>query len=233
MEQYIGYIRRSKKEYNSNLGIEAQQAEINKYNPVHTYIELEGGTASKRKRRTVILEAIQHCKDTGYTLVIAKLDRLARDVEFTANLMNSGVKFIALDIPGANHFTIHVMAAVAEQEAKRISERVKAALAVKTIKLGWYTHKTRQGCPITDEDRRKAGMIIRQRADSNPDTIRSMNYAYRLMQTHSVDQVCEIMNKEGFKSPKGKTITPTTISRWIKQRNRLQMTAGTQHSLCS
>ena len=63
------------------------------------------------------------------TLVIAKLDRLARNVAFVANLMESGVEFVAVDNPNANRLTIHILAAVAEEEARSISTRTKAALA--------------------------------------------------------------------------------------------------------
>ena len=69
-----------------------------------------------------------HARRQGATLVIAKLDRLARNMAFTATLMESGADFVACDIPEANRLTIHILAAVAEDEARRISERTKAAL---------------------------------------------------------------------------------------------------------
>ena len=219
--QYIGYIRRSKKQQESSLGIEAQQAEIDRHtqggNLIHTYVELETGTAKGRHKRTVILQAIEHCKQSGAILIIAKLDRLARDVEFTARLMNNGVKFIACDIPGANEFTIHVMAAMAEQEAKRISERTKAALARKKGPLGWQLHKTRQGCPFTDEGRRKAGAMAKQRAKDNPNNKRAINYAKSLLKEGMpYDKIADKMILEGFESPRGTTINKTTIYRWVK-----------------
>jgi DNA invertase Pin-like site-specific DNA recombinase len=70
------------------------------------------------------------CHDHGATLIIAKLDRLARNVHFVSGLMESKVKFVACDMPEANELTIHIMAAFAEHEAKRISQRTKDALAV-------------------------------------------------------------------------------------------------------
>src|SRR4051794_41223702 len=69
------------------------------------------------------------CRRTGGTLIIAKLDRLARNVAFVSNLMESGVEFTAVDFPQANRLTVHILAAVAEHEAKAISLRTKAALA--------------------------------------------------------------------------------------------------------
>ena len=75
------------------------------------------------------LLAIAHAKRAKATLVIAKLDRLARNVHFLSGLMESGVTFVACDNPSANRLTVHILAAVADDEARRISERTKAALA--------------------------------------------------------------------------------------------------------
>jgi DNA invertase Pin-like site-specific DNA recombinase len=68
------------------------------------------------------------CKKNKAVLLIAKLDRLARNVAFISNLMESGVEFVAVDMPQANKFVVHILAAVAEQEAEAISKRTKAAL---------------------------------------------------------------------------------------------------------
>jgi Resolvase, N terminal domain len=76
-----------------------------------------------------LAEALAASRVHGAKLIIAKLDRLARDVAFVSNLMESGVDFEAVDFPQANRLTIHILAAVAEHEARMISERTKAALA--------------------------------------------------------------------------------------------------------
>ena len=90
------------------------------------FVEVESG---KRKDRPALTEALALCRLHGATLLIAKLDRLARNVLFTATLMESSVKFTAVDFPNANNLTIHILAAVAEHEAAMISARTKAALA--------------------------------------------------------------------------------------------------------
>jgi resolvase-like protein len=98
--------------------------------------EIESG---KRKDRPELKRALELCRTTGAELVIAKLDRLAHNVAFIAALMESGVSFRALDIPEANPLVLHVLAAVAEAEAKAISERTRAALAqakLRGVKLG-------------------------------------------------------------------------------------------------
>ncbi|MBB5061473.1 DNA invertase Pin-like site-specific DNA recombinase [Granulicella aggregans] len=89
-------------------------------------LEVESG---KRNDRPALAAALKLCRKHKATLVIAKLDRLARNVAFISNLMESGVEFVAVDMPQANRFVVHILAAVAEQEAEAISKRTKAALA--------------------------------------------------------------------------------------------------------
>jgi DNA invertase Pin-like site-specific DNA recombinase len=83
----------------------------------------------KRSDRPRLAEALKACRLQGAKLIIAKLDRLARNVAFISNLMESKVEFEAVDFPQANRLTIHIMAAIAEHEAKMISDRTRAALA--------------------------------------------------------------------------------------------------------
>ena len=91
-----------------------------------TYVEVESG---KRSDRPELAKALEAAKKAKATLLIAKLDRLARNVAFIANLMDAGVDFVAVDQPFASRLTLHILSAVAEDEARRISERTKAALA--------------------------------------------------------------------------------------------------------
>jgi DNA invertase Pin-like site-specific DNA recombinase len=89
-------------------------------------VEVESG---KRNDRPALAEALRLCRQQKATLVIAKLDWLARNVHFISGMMESGVEFLAVDMPSANRFVVHILAAVAEQEAEAISKRTKAALA--------------------------------------------------------------------------------------------------------
>ena len=132
MKQAIAYYRVSTREQgDSGLGLEAQQAAVrafarqNGYEIVDRYKEVETG---KRADRPQLRAAIEACRKGRAILVVAKLDRLARNVQFTAELMNSSIEFVCVDNPHATRLTIHILAAVAEDEARRISERTKAAL---------------------------------------------------------------------------------------------------------
>jgi len=129
----IGYQRVStKRQGRSGLGLEAQQVAIESYKNEHnarllaSYTEVESG---KHNDRPELARAIAHAKRSNATLVVAKLDRLSRNVAFIATLMESGCEFACCDLPVANKLTIHILAAMAEYEAKLISLRTKDALA--------------------------------------------------------------------------------------------------------
>jgi DNA invertase Pin-like site-specific DNA recombinase len=131
--RFVSYLRVStQRQGSSGLGLEAQRASVaahlngGKWELIAEIVEVESG---KRSDRPKLAEAMRLCKQRKATLIIAKLDRLARNVHFISGLMESGVEFVACDIPAANRFMLHIMAAVAEQEAEAISKRTKAALA--------------------------------------------------------------------------------------------------------
>jgi DNA invertase Pin-like site-specific DNA recombinase len=142
---YIAYYRVStQKQGRSGLGLEAQQEAVRTFlnggnwSLASEIVEVESG---KRSDRPKLAEALRLCRLHGATLIIAKLDRLARNVAFVSAIMESGVEFVAADFPQANRLTIHILAAVAEHEAKAISDRTKAALAAakaRGTKLGGY-----------------------------------------------------------------------------------------------
>jgi DNA invertase Pin-like site-specific DNA recombinase len=115
----------------AGLGFDAQQAVVKAHlgadwPPVASYTEVESG---KHNDMLQLTAALARCKCIGAVLVIAKLDRLARNVHFIGGLMKSGVEFVCAGMPTVNRRTIHVLAAVAEEEARAISSRTKAALA--------------------------------------------------------------------------------------------------------
>lgn len=140
---FISYIRVStERQGKSGLGLEAQKTVVDRFvaqsggDLLSEYVEVESG---KRNCRAELQKAIEHCKKVNATLIIAKLDRLARNVHFISGLIETGVQFRATDMPNADRFMLHVYAAMAEEEGRRISERTKAALAAakaRGVKLG-------------------------------------------------------------------------------------------------
>ena len=116
----------------SGLGLLAQQDSARRYitaNPGPVFAELTEIESGRSKDRPQLKEALRVCRVYNAKLIIARLDRLARSVSMIAGLLESDVDFIAADMPLANRFTIHILAAVAEYEARLISERTKAAFA--------------------------------------------------------------------------------------------------------
>lgn len=139
----IAYYRVStKKQGKSGLGLNAQKKSVSDYSKLNEgriikeYTEVETGKNSKRPE---LAAAIAHARLAKATLVVAKLDRLSRNMAFTSALMDSGIEFVACDNPHATRLTIHILAAMAEQEAVAVSRRTKDALAAakeKGVKLG-------------------------------------------------------------------------------------------------
>src|SRR3984893_3999557 len=155
-DSFVSYLRVSTdKQGRSGLGIEAQRAAVASYlagfgaAPIAEFVEVESG---KRADRPELSRALAECRVRKATLVIAKLDRLARDAHFLLGLQRSDIAFTAADMPNANRLTVGIMAMVAEEERRAISERTKAALAaakargvrlggrpenLKNMELGW------------------------------------------------------------------------------------------------
>src|SRR5262245_29610638 len=131
--KFIAYFRVSTdRQGKSGLGFEAQRETVMNYlnggrwTLVGEFTEVESG---KRADRPELEKALAACKKQKAKLVIAKLDRLSRNLAFIATLMESGVEFVAVDNPHANKLTVHILAAVAQHEREMVSERTKAALA--------------------------------------------------------------------------------------------------------
>ena len=134
MKKIIAYYRVStRKQGAEGLGIDAQRADVARYAAgngeiIAHYTEVESG---KKDSRPELTKALQHAKQTGATLVIAKLDRISRNASFILRLRDSGVDFVACDLPGASTLTIGFMAIIAQHEREAISSRTKAAAEVR------------------------------------------------------------------------------------------------------
>lgn len=133
IKKFIAYYRVStERQGRSGLGLDAQKSAVTEYLahiPHHLFgemIEIESGRSTDRPQ---LRDALRLCRVHHATLIIAKLDRLARSVAFVSEVIESGIEFVAVDFPQANRLTIHILAAVAEHEGRCISERTKLALA--------------------------------------------------------------------------------------------------------
>lgn len=215
---YIAYYRVSTaKQGASGLGLEAQQHAVLQHcqcQPLQSFTEVESG---KRDDRPQLAAALAMAKREKATLVIAKLDRLARDVHFISGLLKARVDIIAVDMPAANKFTLHIMAAVAEQEAEAISQRTRAALAAakaRGVRLG------RNASAINREAR--AG------ADAYASSLTATLEELRLQGTYSVRDICSALNARGITTRKGGQWHPTSVQRLLDRIADQEMASLTQ-----
>lgn len=216
MANLVSYFRVStQKQGNSGLGLEAQRATVADYAKraggtiVAEFTEVESG---KKNSRVQLAEAIAVAKRTGATLVIAKLDRLARNAAFIFALRDAGVSFVACDIPEANTLTVGIFAVMAQHEAELISTRTKAALKAKKQrgdKLGTPAN-------LTAEARAKGRQAHSRNAANNQNTVTARGYA-QLLRTGgaTLRAMAQTLNGEGFRTPKGGQFSAVQVLRLL------------------
>jgi DNA invertase Pin-like site-specific DNA recombinase len=202
---FVAYYRVStQRQGRSGLGLEAQQQAVRDYlnggnwRIVGEFTEVESGT---RPGRPKLAEALKACRALGATLIIAKLDRLARNVHFVSGLMESGVEFTAVDFPQANRLTVHILAAVAEHEAKMISERTKAALAAakrRGVKLGGD-----RGARLTAKARQAGCEAVTARADERAADLAPIVKDLQAAGARSLRALAAALNERGISTPRG------------------------------
>jgi DNA invertase Pin-like site-specific DNA recombinase len=213
-DKFVGYLRVStEKKGQSGLGIEAQRKAIEDYlnggrwELLAEYVEIESG---KRSDHPELARAITHAKATGATLVIAKLDRLSRNVAFISNLMESGVEFVAADMAMANRLTVHVLAAVAEHEREMISQRTMAALAAakaRGIKLG----NPNGARALRGLGNAHAVAAVKARADAHLRRVLPVIRAVRGEGTTSLHGMAAELNRRGILTARGGQWYATTV----------------------
>lgn len=216
---FVSYLRVSTdRQGKSGLGLEAQRESVARHVAsvagVHVteFVEVESG---RKNDRPELARAIKECRLRGATLIIAKLDRLARNVRFVSELMDSEIDFIAADYPQANRLTIHILAAVAEHEAKMISQRVKDALAAakaRGVKLGKPENLSNSAVGSV------RGNLVKQakaqkRAVDTCEIIADINKGGDL----SIRMIAKELNQRGIQTARGGTWSATQVSRVMKQ----------------
>lgn len=222
----VAYYRVStQKQGQSGLGLEAQQAAVLAHARskglviTSEFTEIETGT--KKRRRPQLEAALDQTRRVGGVLLIAKLDRLARNVAVVATLMESGVRFVAVDMPEADNLTIHVMAAVAEREAQLISARTKAALAARKargLKLGKPEN-------LTVEARLAGAAASKARAVSDMRTVAAYAGALR-GQGLSLRAVAAQLEAHGFKTRRGGPWSAIQVKRVLERQKMVQSEPG-------
>jgi DNA invertase Pin-like site-specific DNA recombinase len=201
--RYVAYYRVSgESQGRSGLGLEAQREAVRRFLEgkgwplIAEFTEVETGKGSNAlARRPQLREALATARKAKATLVIAKLDRLSRNVAFISQIMEAGVDFVAVDNPHATRLTLHILAAVAEHERDMISERTKAALAAAKARGTVLGAMGRVRGPILAEQNKKSAM---ERLAPLADQLRAMK-TERL----SVRKIAARLNEQGVSSPAG------------------------------
>jgi DNA invertase Pin-like site-specific DNA recombinase len=200
--RFICYYRVSTiRQGRSGLGLEAQRDAVRSYlnggdwQVAGEFTEIESG---RRADRPELAKAFAACRLHRATLVIAKLDRLARNAAFLLGLRDSGIDFVAADMPNANRLTVGIMAMVAEDEAQRISERTKAALAKSKKKLGGF-----RGVAPSDKDRAAARKALRERSAARAADLAPTIAELRASGVTSLRAIAAALNERGIPTARG------------------------------
>jgi len=219
-DRFVAYFRVSTARQGvSGLGLEAQRDSVmqflngGKWKMVAEYVEIESGRRSDRPK---LAEALVACRLHGATLVVAKLDRLARDAHFLLGLKDAGVEFICVDMPSANRLTVGIMAMVAEEEARMISARTKTALAAAKRR------GTKLGKPenLTDAARRKGSVASAKRRSAvakrwNTDvapTVRALVHG----EGRTLREAAQHLNERALPARRGGSWTATQVWRVLQ-----------------
>ena len=216
---FVAYYRVStQRQGDTGYGLDAQKRKVQehldggKWQLIKEFTEIERG---RNNRRVQFKEALKLCKKTGAKLVVAKLDRLSRNLLFLATLMESGVEFECCDMPDANKLTLHVLGAVAENESTRVRERTKLALAeakARGVKLG---------NPHTDirlKAGRKGNKVQRSEANDFAKEILPLIDGIKASGLTSLKDIAQALNARGVTTKRGGVWHPSTVSNILKRR---------------
>jgi len=223
--KFIAYYRVSTaRQGRSGLGLDAQRQAVadylngGKHSLLREFVEVESGKLNTRPK---LGEALHLCRITGATLVIAKLDRLSRNAAFLLTLRDSGVKFVAADMPDANSLTVGVLALIAEHERESISKRTKEALAVakrRGIKLG--NPNGARAIKRAKRGNRAALATIRQRAANHANQLRPDVQDIQKAGVTTLAGIANELNARGINTPRGANWHASSVRNLLARLNQ-------------
>lgn len=214
IQSFIGYYRVSTQRQGvSGLGLEAQRSSVLNYiGNRHLLGEFKDIESGKNDNRPELLKAIQKSKETNSILVIAKLDRLSRNLNFITLLQSEKVRFVCCDLPDANELTIHIFGALAQWERQRISERTKSAL-LQLKKRGKQLGKPEN---LTKTARLKGALKMKEISKNNPNNIKAKKIIDLLhINGKSLRDIATELNESGFRTAKNKLFKPEQVRRLL------------------
>jgi DNA invertase Pin-like site-specific DNA recombinase len=223
----VGYLRVStKRQGASGLGLDAQKAAIAAHvssrgaELVDVFVEIESGGSNDRPE---LLKALHLAKVTGATLVIAKLDRLSRNAAFLLALRDSGVRFVAADMPDANDLTVGIMALVAEQERQAISTRTKDALrAAKARGVALGNPRGAEALRRASRGNGASVSVIKRLADDHARDLRSVVDGLHSQGVTSLGSLASALNGKGILTPRGARWHKTSVRNLLDRQAALK-----------
>lgn len=216
---YVAYLRQSTtKQERSGLGIEAQRDIINSFIKegviLAEYVETESGRKSDRPK---LQEALALCRKTNSILIVAKLDRLSRNVAFTSKLLENDVEIIFCDFPQANRLILHIISSIAEYEANLISQRTRQSLKAKKergVKLG----KSENLMNKHNEAVARSNQTNRTKAQNNVNNMRAVALLRSMVKEKlTLSQMTIRLNEQGFVTSKGCKFQIVQVQRLIQR----------------
>ena len=215
VQKYVAYYRVStQKQGNSGLGLESQRQQVQAFVNcseciIAEFTEVESG---KKDDREQLNAAIATAKKEGAKLVIAKLDRLSRNVQFIFTLRDSGVDFVCADMPDANTLTIGIFAVMAQHERELIRSRTRAGLKVKSERLALEGKKLGTPKNLTIEALQRGFEVRQHNAKTKKENVQATALATMHRKNGATLQaIADTLNNLGFKTSTGKTFAPTTV----------------------
>jgi DNA invertase Pin-like site-specific DNA recombinase len=219
---FVTYIRVStQRQGRSGLGLDAQRAAVQAYLEGNHGLELASFTeveSGKVNERPQLAAALRRCRQTRATLLVAKLDRLSRNAAFLLNLRDSGVRFVAADLPDMNETVVGILAVIAQHERQAISDRTRAALAAakrRGVRLG-NPHLS-AGTKATAKVATHAAQMV---AKSRAEELRQDVMEARAQGCTSLRQLADYLNGLGVQTPRGGTWAAASVSRLLVQLGR-------------
>lgn len=222
--KWVAYYRVStERQGRSGLGLDAQREAVRAFlagkgwPPIAEVVEVESG---KRRDRPRLAEALALCRLHGATLVIAKLDRLARNAAFLLNLRDAGVRFVAADMPDANEMTIGIMAVVAEHEAAMISARTKAALKAakaRGVVLGGKREGAGDLASQSAKGRAASAAVRAAKARQRAADLSGIIQDVRAAGATSLGAIAAALNARSIPTPRGGTWSAVQVSRVLSR----------------